>query len=327
MRILVTGGAGFLGSHLCEQLLRRGDEVIALDDFSTGTPRNVQHLARRRGFTLVEHDVTAPFDFEIDAVYNLACPASPPRYQADPIKTTLTSVLGTLNGLELARRRGARFLQASTSEVYGDPLVHPQPESYVGSVNPLGPRACYDEGKRCAESLVMDFHRALGVSVRVARIFNTYGPRMAFDDGRVVSNFVRQALTGRAITVYGDGAQTRSFCYVSDLIDGLIRLMQHPTEVRPVNLGNPEEFTIRALADEVLALCHGARASIVKRPLPVDNPKQRRPDIRRAQEVLGFHPRVPLRVGLERTIDDFRERIAAGELERIEEQASAEAGR
>ena len=319
-RILVTGGAGFLGSHLCEQLLRRGDEVIALDDFTTGSERNVAHLAKRRSFTLVEHDVTMPYEFDVDAIYNLACPASPPRYQADPIKTTLTSVLGTLNGLRLAKRKNARFLQASTSEVYGDPLVHPQPESYVGAVNPLGPRACYDEGKRCAESLVMDFHRRWGVSTRIVRIFNTYGPRMAFDDGRVVSNFILQALLGRPITIYGDGDQTRSFCYVSDLVDGIIRLMQHPNEVRPVNLGNPEEFTIRALADEVLALL-GARAhasTIARRPLPADDPRQRKPDIRRAQEVLGFRPRVSLKQGLERTIVDFRARIAAGEVEESE---------
>jgi UDP-glucuronate decarboxylase len=307
-KILVTGGAGFVGSHVCEQLLRQGNEVIALDDFSTGSPHNVAHLIGRRTFALVEHDVTTPYDFDVELVYNLACPASPPHYQADPVRTTLTSVLGTLHALELGRRRGARVLQASTSEVYGDPLVHPQPESYTGSVNSIGPRACYDEGKRCAESLVMDFHRTLGVETRLVRIFNTYGPRMAFDDGRVVSNFILQALTGEELTNYGDGSQTRSFCFVGDLVGGLIRLMQHPTETRPVNLGNPEEFTIRELAAEVLALT-GSSSPLVERPLPVDDPKQRRPDIRRAREVLGFMPRVPLREGLARTIEDFRARL------------------
>jgi UDP-glucuronate decarboxylase len=307
-KILVTGGAGFVGSHLCEQLLREGNEVIALDDFSTGSPDNVTHLADYETFTLVEHDVTQPYDFDVDLVYNLACPASPPHYQADPVKTTLISVLGTLHALSLGKRRRARVLQASTSEVYGDPLVHPQPESYAGCVNTIGPRACYDEGKRCAESLVMDFHRMYQVETRIVRIFNTYGPRMAFDDGRVVSNFIVQALTGEELTIYGDGTQTRSFCFVSDLVGGLIRLMQHPTETRPVNLGNPEEFTMRELAREVLALT-GSSCRLVQRPLPIDDPKQRRPDIRRAREVLGYRPRVPLREGLERTIQDFRERL------------------
>ena len=307
-KILVTGGAGFVGSHLCEQLLRQGNEVIALDDFSTGSPDNVAHLVGRKTFALVEHDVNTRYDFDVELIYNLACPASPPHYQADPVRTTLTSVLGTLHALELGHKRRARVLQASTSEVYGDPLVHPQPESYAGCVNTIGPRACYDEGKRCAESLVMDFHRAYGLETRLVRIFNTYGPRMAFDDGRVVSNFILQALTGEPLTIYGDGTQSRSFCFVSDLVGGLIRLMQHPTERRPVNLGNPEEFTMRELADEVLALT-ASSSRVVHRPLPVDDPKQRRPDIRRARQVLGFRPRVPLRDGLMRTIEDFRARL------------------
>ncbi len=314
-KILVTGGAGFVGSHLCEQLLRQGNEVIALDDFSTGSAANVATLRSYRTFALVEHDVTEPYDFDVDLVYNLACPASPPHYQADPVRTTLTNVMGTLHALELARRRRARILQASTSEVYGDPLVHPQPESYAGSVNPIGPRACYDEGKRCAESLVADFQRCFAVETRIARIFNTYGPRMAFDDGRVVSNFVLQALTGADLTIYGDGMQTRSFCYVSDLVGGIIRLMQHPTETRPVNLGNPEEFTMRELARLVLALT-GAPSRVVHRALPVDDPKQRRPDIRRARAVLGFAPRVSLRKGLVRTIEDFRARLATEKVAR-----------
>jgi UDP-glucuronate decarboxylase len=307
-KILVTGGAGFVGSHLCERLLREGNEVIALDDFSTGSVENVAHLRGRPSFSLVEHDVTEPYDFDVELIYNLACPASPPHYQADPVKTTLINVLGTLHALRLGRRRKARVLQASTSEVYGDPMVHPQPESYAGCVNTLGPRACYDEGKRCAESLMMDFARMYQVETRIVRIFNTYGPRMAFDDGRVVSNFILQALSGEDLTIYGDGTQTRSFCFVSDLVGGIIRLMQHPTETRPVNLGNPEEFTMRQLAEEVLLLT-GADSRLVHRPLPVDDPRQRRPDIRRARELLGFRPRVPLREGLARTIADFRARL------------------
>jgi UDP-glucuronate decarboxylase len=310
-RILVTGGAGFVGSHLCERLLREGHDVIALDNFQTGSLQNVEHLARWKGFDLVEHDVCEPYDIAVDQIYNLACPASPPHYQADPVRTTLISVLGVFHGLKLAERRNARFLQASTSEVYGDPAVHPQPESYYGWVNINGPRACYDEGKRCAESLVIDFQRTAGVSTRIARIFNTYGPRMAFDDGRVVSNFVLQALCGLDLTVNGDGSQTRSFCYVSDLVDGLVALMQHPTEARPVNLGNPEEFTMRELADEVLGMT-GSRSRVVYRPLPIDDPKQRRPDISRAREVLGFAPKVTLREGLLATIDDFQARLDDG---------------
>jgi UDP-glucuronate decarboxylase len=307
-RILVTGGAGFLGSHLCERLLREGHHVIALDNFSTGTRANVRHLIRHGSFELVEHDVTRPFDVRVDRVYNLACPASPVHYQRDPIQTTLSCVLGTVNCLRLARRHGARFLQASTSEVYGDPEVHPQTESYRGAVNPLGPRACYDEGKRCAESLAMDFMRAYDVEVRIARIFNTYGPRMARDDGRVVSNFIVQALTTGELTVYGSGAQTRSFCYVDDMIDGLVRLMEHPEETGPVNLGNPVEFTILELVEEVCRLTQRA-CRVVFLPLPCDDPRRRRPDITRAREVLGFSPKVSLREGLTATVADFRERL------------------
>lgn len=305
MRALVTGGAGFLGSHLCERLLRDGHEVIALDDLSTGSPDNVAHLQRDARFTLVEQDVAIPYDFEVDRVYNLASPASPVHYQRDPVRTTMTNVLGTLRALELAERRRARVLQASTSEVYGDPEVHPQPEGYVGHVNPIGPRACYDEGKRCAESLVMDFARAGRAQVRLARIFNTYGPRMAVDDGRVVSNFIVQALRGDDLTVYGSGNQTRSFCYVDDLIDGLVRLMEHPHERGPVNLGNPAEFTVLELAEEVIRLTQ-SKSRIVHRPLPIDDPRQRRPSIELARAALGFEPRVPLRQGLRRTIESFR---------------------
>jgi UDP-glucuronate decarboxylase len=304
MRILVTGGAGFVGSHLCERLLGEGHEVIALDDLSSGARENVAHLARGR-FTLIEHDVQKPYDLQVDRLYNLASPASPPRYQRDPVGTTLTSVLGAYHALELARRRGARVLQASTSEVYGDPEVHPQPESYRGAVSPIGIRACYDEGKRCAESLMMDYQRTHGVEVRIARIFNTYGPRMAPDDGRVVSNFIVRALRGEDLVVHGDGSQTRSFCYVDDLVDGLVRLMDHPTERGPVNLGNAGEFTVLELAEEVRALC-ASRSRIVFAPLPADDPRQRRPALDRAREVLGYEPRVPLRLGLRRTIESFR---------------------
>jgi UDP-glucuronate decarboxylase len=308
MRVLVTGGAGFLGSHLCDRLLGEGHEVVALDDFSTGSPANVAHLAAHRRFRLIEHDVRQPYQVEADRIYNLASPASPPHYQRDPVRTTLTSVLGVHHALELAHRTGARVLQASTSEVYGDPEVHPQPESYRGAVCPIGPRACYDEGKRCAESLVMDHARTRGVAVRIARIFNTYGPRMALDDGRVVSNFVVQALRGQDLTVYGDGSQTRSFCYVDDLVDGLVRLMEHPTEVGPVNLGNPAEMTVIELAREVIRQI-GGTSRIVFRPLPRDDPKQRRPVIDRARSVLGFAPQVSLRDGLAATIASFREHI------------------
>lgn len=310
-RVLVTGGAGFLGSHLCERLLGDGDEVVAIDDFSTGCAANVAHLSKHPRFSLVKHDVAEPYDFDVDRVYNLASPASPVHYQADPVKTTLTCVLGTLNALRLAERRNARVLQASTSEVYGDPSVHPQPEGYFGNVNPIGIRSCYDEGKRCAETLVMDFSRRHGVTVRVARIFNTYGPRMAVDDGRVVSNFIVQALRGDDVTVYGDGSQTRSFCYVDDLVGGLVALMEHESETGPVNLGNPEEFTVLDLAKEVTRLT-GTKSRIVFRPLPKDDPRQRRPDIERARATLGFAPTVPLRVGLVRTIESFRRTLERG---------------
>ncbi|WP_437575314.1 UDP-glucuronic acid decarboxylase family protein [Sorangium sp. So ce887] len=311
LRILVTGGAGFVGSHLCDRLIRDGHEVVALDDLSTGSHVNVAHLLPHRRFRLVEHDVTRPYDVEVDRIYNLASPASPPHYQRDPVRTTLVNVVGTFHALKLAEGRGARVFQASTSEVYGDPEVHPQPESYRGSVNPVGIRSCYDEGKRCAESLVMDFHRRHGVEVRLARIFNTYGPRMALDDGRVVSNFIVQALRGEDLTVYGAGAQTRSFCYVDDLVEGIVRLMEHPTETGPVNLGNPEEFTVLELAEEVIHLT-ASRSRIAFRPLPQDDPRQRQPVIDHAKRVLGFEPKVPLRVGLRRTIEGFRSGLGLG---------------
>ncbi len=309
MRILVTGGAGFLGSHLCERLLREGNEVICLDNFFTGRKRNILHLLQYPHFELVRHDVTEPFKFEVDQIYNLACPASPPHYQHNPIKTVKTSVLGAIHCLGLAKRVKARVFQASTSEVYGDPEVHPQPESYKGSVNPIGIRACYDEGKRCAETLFFDYHRQNQVEIRVVRIFNTYGPRMLPDDGRVVSNFIVQALRGEDITIYGDGTQTRSFCYVDDLIDGFVRLMNHPTQTGPVNIGNPGEFTMLELADLVLRKI-GGPSKITYLPLPGDDPKQRRPDITLAQTQLGWQPKVELEDGLDPTIDYFRKLLA-----------------
>lgn len=305
-RILVTGGAGFLGSHLCERLLRDGHAVIALDDFSTGSYDNIAHLRVNPRFSLMDQDVVEPFDPDVERIYNLACPASPNHYQRDPIRTTITNVVGVLRVLECAERHGARVLQASTSEVYGDPEVHPQPETYTGNVNPIGARACYDEGKRCAESLVRDFDRLGRAEVRIARIFNTYGPRMAIDDGRVVSNLIVQALRGEDLTVYGTGNQTRSFCYVDDLIEGLVRLMEHPEERGPVNLGNPEEFTILDLAEEVLHVTEGSRSRIVFRELPEGDPRQRRPVIDLARRVLGFEPLVTLRQGLRRTVESFR---------------------
>jgi UDP-glucuronate decarboxylase len=305
---LVTGGAGFVGSHLCDRLIKEGFAVIALDDLSTGSRSNINHLMGRKDFRFVLQDVTNPFEIQANYIFHLACPASPVQYQKNPIKTVVTNVVGTLNGLSLASRIGARFLMASTSEVYGDPDVHPQPESYKGSVNPTGPRACYDEGKRCAETLCFDHHREAGVDIRVARIFNTYGPRMAVDDGRVVSNFIVQALGGEDITVYGDGKQTRSFCYVEDLVDGLYKLMMGD-EIGPVNLGNPGEFTMIELAEQVLELT-GSKSKLVKRPLPQDDPKQRRPDITKAREKLGYEPRVPLRAGLAPTIEYFKHAIA-----------------
>jgi len=305
-RILVTGGAGFLGSHLCQRLVEQGHDVICLDNFFTSQKSNVNHLLGRPNFELVRHDVTLPIFLEVDEIYNLACPAAPGHYQYNPIKTMKTSVLGAINVLGMAKRCRAKVLQASTSEVYGDPLVHPQPESYRGSVNPIGPRACYDEGKRAAETLFMDYRRSNRVNIRIVRIFNTYGPRMHPYDGRVVSNFIRQALGGQAITLFGDGSQTRSFCYRDDLVDGLIRMMDAPDEFcGPVNLGNPEEFTIRQLAELVLELT-GCRAQLVEEPLPVDDPTQRRPDITLAMKHLDWRPTVPLRQGLTRTIEWFR---------------------
>ncbi len=308
MRVLVTGGAGFLGSHLCDRLIEEGHEVLCIDDFSTGSRANVAHLLDHERFTLFEHDVTAPYFAPADRIYNLACPASPIHYQIDPIKTIVTNVQGAIHGLRLAQRTGARFLQASTSEVYGDPDVHPQVESYHGNVNPIGPRACYDEGKRCAETLCFDFHRQAQVDIRVARIFNTFGPRMAIDDGRVVSNFVVQALRGEPLTIYGEGRQTRSFCYVDDLVRGLMLLMEHPSELGPVNLGNPHEFTIRELAERVIALT-GAKSQLLHQPLPADDPRQRQPDITRARQVLGFEPTIQLAEGLASTVAWFADHV------------------
>ncbi|MBW2386481.1 MAG: SDR family oxidoreductase, partial [Deltaproteobacteria bacterium] len=301
-RSLVTGGAGFLGSHLCERLLAEGHEVICVDNFYTGSKRNLAHLLGDPWFEIIRHDVTFPLFVEVDEIYNLACPASPPHYQNDPIQTTKTSVHGAINMLGLAKRVGARILQASTSEVYGDPQVHPQPEDYWGHVNPIGMRACYDEGKRCAETLFFDYHRQVALEIKVARIFNTYGPRMDPDDGRVVSNFIVQALQGETLTIYGDGHQTRSFCYVDDLVDGMLRLMRSPAElVGPINLGNPNEFTMLELAELVLELT-GSKSKLERRPLPPDDPARRQPDITRAKQKLGWTPRVELRAGLERTI-------------------------
>jgi len=304
-RILVTGGAGFLGSHLCERLLALGHDVLCADNFFTGTRRNVEHLLDHPHFELLRHDITFPLYVEVDQVYNLACPASPVHYQHDPVQTTKTSVHGAINMLGLAKRVQARILQASTSEVYGDPDMHPQPEHYWGRVNPIGIRSCYDEGKRCAETLFFDYHRQHGVDIRVARIFNTYGPRMHPRDGRVVSNFIVQALRGDPITIYGDGSQTRSFCFVDDLVAGLNRFMDaEPGTPGPVNLGNPEEFTMHELAATVLRLT-GSRSRLSFAPLPSDDPLQRRPDIARARELLGWAPRVHLEEGLRRTIDYF----------------------
>jgi len=307
-RALVLGGAGFVGSHLCDRLIGQGWEVFCMDNLQTGRLENIEHLRKQRRFSFVEHDITEPFHIPVERIYNLACPASPPHYQADPIKTTLTSVLGTVNALRLAVRCDARVFLASTSEVYGDPEVHPQPESYRGCVNTIGPRACYDEGKRCAESLMMDFARMHHVETRIARIFNTYGPRMDPNDGRIVSNFVTQALRGEDLTVYGDGTQTRSFCYVDDLVDGIVALMEHPSCTDPVNLGNPTEFTVLELAELVRELV-GTDVELTYRPLPKDDPKLRRPVIDRAKKVLGFDPKVPLREGLTRTIAYFETQV------------------
>jgi len=304
---MVTGGAGFLGSHLCDRLLASGHDVLCVDNFYTSTRRNILHLLKHPHFELMRHDVTFPLYIEVDRIYNLACPASPIHYQRDPVQTTKTSVHGAINMLGLAKRTGARILQASTSEVYGDPVVHPQPESYWGNVNPVGVRSCYDEGKRCAETLFFDYWRQHKLPIKVARIFNTYGPRMLPNDGRVVSNFIVQALEGRDITIYGDGSQTRSFCYVDDLVDGLIRLMESDTEViGPINLGNPGEFSILELAEKVLALT-GSDSKILHAPLPEDDPVQRQPDITRAREILGWQPKVTLDEGLPRTVAFFRD--------------------
>ncbi|MHC4142237.1 MAG: UDP-glucuronic acid decarboxylase family protein, partial [Planctomycetota bacterium] len=306
-RILVTGGAGFLGSHLCDRLVEAGQDVICVDNFFTSQKSNVAHLLGKPNFELIRHDVTHPLFLEVDEIYNLACPAAPGHYQYNPIKTTKTSVVGAINMLGLAKRVGARILHTSTSEIYGDPDVHPQPETYRGNVNPIGPRACYDEGKRAAETLMFDYLRQNRVNIRVVRIFNTYGPRMHPFDGRVVSNFIRQALAGQDISVYGDGGQTRSFCYVDDLIDGILKMMDAPDDFPgPVNLGNPDEFTIRQLAEQVKELTGSASQIVQSRDLPEDDPMQRQPDITLAKRRLGWEPKVPLREGLERTIEWFR---------------------
>ncbi len=305
-RILVTGGAGFLGSHLCERLVALGHDVICLDNFFTSQKSNVAHLLGKPNFELVRHDITLPIFLEVDEIYNLACPAAPGHYQFNPIKTMKTSVVGSINVLGMAKRCRAKVLQASTSEVYGDPEVHPQPEDYRGSVNPIGPRACYDEGKRAAETLFMDYHRMNGINVRIVRIFNTYGPRMHPFDGRVISNFIRQALRGEDITVFGDGSQTRSFCYRDCMVEGIIRMMDAPDHfIGPVNLGNPEEFTIQELADRVLEMT-SSRSKVVHQALPADDPAQRQPDITLARQMLGWEPAVPLREGLAKTIEWFR---------------------
>ena len=310
-RVLVTGGAGFLGSHLCERLLKDGHDVVCLDNFFTGQKRNIAHLVGTPFFEVVRHDVTFPYYVEVDRIFNLACPASPPHYQYDPVQTTKTSVHGAINMLGLAKRVRARILQASTSEVYGDPEVHPQPESYWGRVNPIGIRSCYDEGKRCAETLFFDYWRQNKVDIKVLRIFNTYGPRMHPYDGRVVSNFIVQALKGADITIYGEGSQTRSFCYVDDLVEAMIRMMESPTGFTgPVNAGNPAEFTILELAEMVVRLT-GSRSKLQFRSLPEDDPRQRKPDITVARRDLGWEPKVPLEEGIRKTVDYFRELLAA----------------
>jgi UDP-glucuronate decarboxylase len=308
MRVLVTGGAGFLGSHLCDRLLKDGHDVVCIDNLFTGRKQNIAHLLAHDRFEFVRHDIIDPFKYEVDQIYNLACPASPPHYQYNPIKTIKTSVIGAINCLGLAKRVKARVFQASTSEIYGDPLVHPQPESYWGNVNTIGIRSCYDEGKRCAETLFFDYHREHKLDIRVIRIFNTYGPRMHEADGRVVSNFIVQALRGDDITIYGDGKQTRSFCYVDDLIEGFIRFMAQTETVGPMNLGNPGEFTMLQLAELTLKLV-GGKSKIVHKALPADDPKQRRPDITLAKQVLKWEPKVPLEEGLQRTIAYFRGRV------------------
>ncbi len=312
-RVLVTGGAGFLGSHLCERLLNDDCEVLCVDNFFTGSRGNIAHLLAHPGFELLRHDVTFPLYVEVDQIYNLACPASPVHYQFDPVQTTKVSVIGAINMLGLAKRTKARILQASTSEVYGDPTVHPQPETYWGHVNPIGLRSCYDEGKRCAETLFFDYFRQHRLEIRVVRIFNTYGPRMHPNDGRVVSNFIIQALTGQDVTIYGDGSQTRSFCYVDDLVDAMVRMMNNDDEglTGPVNIGNPKEFTMRQLAEQVIGLT-GSASRLVTRPLPSDDPRQRQPDITLARAKLGWQPKIELETGLQRTIDYFRGLLAGG---------------
>jgi UDP-glucuronate decarboxylase len=306
-RVLVTGGSGFLGSHLCERLLAERAEVVCVDNFFTGTRRNIEHLLDHRHFELMRHDVTFPLYIEVDQIFNLACPASPVHYQHDPVQTTKTSVHGAINMLGLAKRLRCKILQASTSEVYGDPAVHPQSEEYWGHVNPIGARSCYDEGKRCAETLFFDYRRQHNIPIKVARIFNTYGPRMHPHDGRVISNFVVQALLGRDITIYGDGSQTRAFCYVDDMIDGLMRLMKTADDVTgPINIGNPEEYSVRDLAAITIDLV-GSQSRIVRRPLPEDDPRQRQPDISRARALLNWTPRTPLKEGLTRTIAYFEQ--------------------
>lgn len=312
MRILVTGGAGFIGSHLCRTLLEDGNEVFCLDNFFTGSKTNIEDLLINEKFTLIEQDVTNPLikKINVDQIYNLACPASPVHYQYDPVKTTLTSVIGSINMLELAKETGARILQASTSEVYGDPEVHPQPEEYWGKVNPIGIRSCYDEGKRCAETLFFDYYRQNNVDIRVIRIFNTYGPNMAADDGRVVSNFIVQALENKDITIYGDGSQTRSFQYVDDLVSGMIKMMNNDKNfVGPVNLGNPGEFTIKELAEIVLKKLPNSKSKIILKDLPADDPKQRKPKIDLAKKMLAWEPKIPLDEGLDKTISYFAEKI------------------
>jgi UDP-glucuronate decarboxylase len=316
-RILVTGGAGFVGSHLCERLLADGHDVLSVDNYFTGRKDNIAHLLGNPSFEAMRHDITFPLYVEVDEIYNLACPASPVHYQFDPVQTTKTSVVGAINVLGIAKRVKAKAFQASTSEVYGDPTVHPQTESYRGNVNPIGPRACYDEGKRCAETLFFDYHRQHKVRIKVARIFNTYGPRMHPNDGRVVSNFIVQALRGEDITLYGEGTQTRAFCFVDDLVDGFVRMMDSGDDViGPINLGNPVEITVRELAERVIALT-GSRSRLVHRPLPVDDPVQRCPDIAKAREVLGWEPRVPLQDGLRLTIAYF-DRLLSGDSRAIE---------
>ncbi len=304
-KILVTGGSGFIGSHLCDFLLGKGNDVVCVDNFFTGTKSNVEHLLENDSFELLEHDIIEPLEMEVEQIYNLACPASPVHYQENPVKTVKTSVMGMINMLDLAQSSNARILQASTSEVYGDPEVHPQPETYNGNVNPLGPRACYDEGKRVAETLMMDYHRENQVDIRIARIFNTYGPKMAQDDGRVVSNFIIQALTGKDLTIYGDGKQTRSFCYVSDMVLGLYEMMNQ-NNIGPINLGNPHEITVGDLATEIIELSDSI-SQVIFKELPEDDPKQRQPDISLAREVLGWAPQVSLKEGMSLTVKYFKE--------------------